>query len=203
MKIHSLDFEKKLLVEQKAAYPEEKKVKVKMNKSNLILIFVILVLAGALGWVVFKPEFSWPWSKESILSPLSDKRSSKKSKYQAVFLTNGQIYFGQLSGFPGNSPVLKDVYYLRAQRSLQPSEDLAEELEVEDKKKDKDIDKEEEAKVTPSADETPELTLIKLGNELHGPVDEIQLNSDHILFVEDLKQESRIVRAIEQFKTKI
>lgn len=196
MKIHSLDFEKKFPVEQKATYPEEQKVKVKMNKSNLVLIFLILVLAGALGWVVFKPEISWPWSKESILSPLSDKRSSKKSKYQAVFLTNGQIYFGQLSGFPGSSPVLKDVYYLRAQRSLQPSDDLTEELEVEDKEK-------EEAKITPATSETPELTLIKLGNELHGPVDEIQLNSDHILFVEDLKQESRIVRAIEQFKTKI
>jgi len=200
MKIHSLDFEKKFPVEQKAAYPEEQKVKVKMNKSNLVLIFVILALAGVLGWVVFKPEISWPWSKETVLSPLSDKKSSKKSRYQAVFLTNGQIYFGQLSGFPGNSPVLKDVYYLRVQRSLQPSDGLTEELEVEDKKKDKE---KEETKVVPATDETPELTLIKLGNELHGPMDEIQLNSDHILFVEDLKQESRIVRAIEQFKTKI
>lgn len=198
MKIHSLNFEKKFQVEEKAPEPEERKVK--MRTSNLILIGIIVVLAGVLGWVIFKPEISWPWSKESILSPLSEKQAAKKSKYQAVFLTNGQIYFGQLSGFPGNSPVLKDVYYLRAQRSLQPSAETGEEeLAVESKSK----EKEDKTKASPTPTAQPELTLIKLGNELHGPMDEIQLNSDHILFVEDLKQDSRIVRAIEQFKSRI
>lgn len=33
--------------------------------------------------------------------------------YQAVFVDNGQVYFGQLSGLGTPFPVLKDVYYVQ------------------------------------------------------------------------------------------
>ncbi|HEV2440485.1 MAG TPA: hypothetical protein VGX97_10530 [bacterium] len=38
--------------------------------------------------------------------------------YQAVFVDNGQVYFGRLSGLGTPFPVLRDVYYV--QRTLDP-----------------------------------------------------------------------------------
>lgn len=35
--------------------------------------------------------------------------------YQAVLLTNGSVYFGQLEGYGGPTPVLRKVYYIVSQ----------------------------------------------------------------------------------------
>src|SRR5687767_2108136 len=42
------------------------------------------------------------------------------SEYQAVFLTNGQVYFGKLD-FEHGWIVLNDVYYLQLAEDLQPA----------------------------------------------------------------------------------
>lgn len=39
--------------------------------------------------------------------------------YQAVLLTNGSVYFGQLEGYGGPSPVLRQVYYIVTQTNTQ------------------------------------------------------------------------------------
>jgi len=46
----------------------------------------------------------------------------------------------------------------------------------------------------------PDLTLVKLGNEIHGPEDAIYLNRDHILYIEDLKSDGQVVKAIAEAK---
>lgn len=51
-------------------------------------------------------------------------------------------------------------------------------------------------------DATSSLSLIKLGNEAHGPEDRMMINKDHILFIEDLKGDGKVVQAIQDFKTK-
>ena len=105
----------------------------------------------------------------------SEKKVSKGevSDYWAVFLANGQVYFGKLSQEESQYPVLKDVFYLRVQKRLQPPEE------------------EETVK--------QETQLIKLGEELHGPVDEIKINRDQILFIEQMKIDSRVVQGIKQY----
>jgi hypothetical protein len=50
--------------------------------------------------------------------------------------------------------------------------------------------------------ENPDLSLMKLGNELHGPTDMMQINRDHVLFVEDMKDDARVVQAIKSYKSK-
>jgi hypothetical protein len=35
------------------------------------------------------------------------------TEYQAVLLTNGQVFFGRLEGFGGAHPILREVYYIR------------------------------------------------------------------------------------------
>ncbi|HMD31981.1 MAG TPA: hypothetical protein VKG84_08725 [Candidatus Acidoferrales bacterium] len=42
--------------------------------------------------------------------------------YQAVLLTNGSAYFGQLQGYGGPHPVLRDVYYIVSQTNPQTKE---------------------------------------------------------------------------------
>ena len=45
-----------------------------------------------------------------------------------------------------------------------------------------------------------QLVLIKFGTELHGPEDRMVINRDHILFWEDLKPDSTVVRSITNYK---
>lgn len=100
----------------------------------------------------------------------------KSDKYYAVFLDNGQVYFGHLSKyFTSKNPVLADIYYLQSTENLQSGEQKAEEQKT-------------------------EMNLVKLGNELHGPVDAMAINKDHILFVEELKDDGQVVKAIAEHK---
>jgi len=124
------------------------------NNSNKKLavgaVVALLVLAGVawrLGWL--------PWSGADT--------------YQAVFLTNNQVYFGKLAKQNSQYPVLTDIYYLRVTQPLQPSQP------------------------------NPNISLIKLGDELHGPADKMEINRDQILFVEDLKPDSQVVTAIKDY----
>jgi len=39
--------------------------------------------------------------------------------YQAVLLTNGSVYFGQLEGYGGPNPVLSKVYYIVSQTNAE------------------------------------------------------------------------------------
>lgn len=96
--------------------------------------------------------------------------------YQAVFLSNGQVYFGKVSGETSDPVTVKDVFYLRVQRQVQPATEEGDQQAQ------------------------PQVQLIKLGNELHGPQDEMRINRDHILFIEDLKDDGRVAKAIKDFK---
>jgi len=44
------------------------------------------------------------------------------------------------------------------------------------------------------------ITLRKLGNEIHGPVDQMIINSDQILFWENLKDDGQVAQAIERYQ---
>lgn len=99
----------------------------------------------------------------------SVKLMGERKGWQGVFLTNGQVYFGRIVKEDSRTIVLKDIYYIQVQQ------------------------------LTPEEGKEPQsqLTLIKLGEELHGPTDEMRINRDHILFVEDLKPTSSVVQTIE------
>lgn len=99
-----------------------------------------------------------------------------KASYQAVFLTNGQVYFGKISNTEENYVTLKDIYYLQVvQPPLQGSNQSA-----------------TGAQPAPQ----PQISLVKLGNELHGPVDEMHISRAQMLFYEDLKDDGQVVKAI-------
>ena len=159
-----------------------------MKKIVPIVIVVGLVLGGFALWA--KSTFL-EGGKVVIPSKLEGKRSG----YQAVFLTNGQVYFGKIAKRDTDYPELTEVYYLRVTQKLQEPATATQAAELEER-----VD--EETVIAPVTAPGRDLTLIKLGNELHGPMDKITLNRDHILFIEDLKEDSKIVAAIKEFKSR-
>lgn len=100
--------------------------------------------------------------------PDADASLVDQNGYQAVFLDNNQIYFGHLKNVYSQYPVLKDVYYIEVS-------------ETTSEKKSQTINK-----------------LVKLGEtEPHKPKSEMILNSRHLLFWENMRPDSQVVRAIE------
>ncbi|MDO8715769.1 MAG: hypothetical protein Q7J73_03055 [Dehalococcoidales bacterium] len=95
------------------------------------------------------------------------------NKYQAVFLSNNQVYFGKLYNAGSDYPVLRDIYYLQVTQVLQPKDPKS---------------------------PAQQINLVKLGGELHGPEDEMRINKGQILFVEDLKSDSQVVAAIADYQ---
>jgi hypothetical protein len=91
----------------------------------------------------------------------------KSEAWQAVFLTNGQAYFGHVARVTPNWLTLRDVHYLQTTPSVQPGAT------------------------------TPDIAIMKLGKELHGPEDAMRINREHILFIETLRNDSAVVRTIE------
>lgn len=111
-----------------------------------------------------------------------DVTQPDKSTYQAVFLTNGQVYFGKLDKVNQSYVQLTDIFYLQANQSLQATP----------------ADAQSAAATTNDASK---MQLIKLGSELHGPKDMMHINHDQVLFWEDLKPNSKVSEAIVSYKS--
>jgi len=125
------------------------------------IVVVLLVVFGA--W------FAW--------SKMGGDTGVKSGQYQAVFLTNGQVYFGKVSNINGDYVKLSDIYYLQVQQSVQPD----------DKSKNSDKDQ-------------SQVSLAKLGSELHGPEDSMNISRQQVLFWENLKNDGKVVQAINSYK---
>ena len=133
------------------------------KKLILIVLIVILVVAGAIAAM-------WKFGPNSLI---------KSDQYQAVFLANGQVYFGKMQGAGGQYIRLKDVYYLQTTSSPQSADSKDKETQTENKQQ-----------------------LIKLGSEIHGPEDEMIIERDQVLFFENLKNDGTVGKAIQSDKQK-
>lgn len=134
------------------------------NNRMLTTIIGLVVIVGLIGWYL---------SANGMLPGQKKTDSGKLSEYQAVFLTNGQVYFGKASDMNSRYVTLQDIYYLQLAQSPQPAD---------------------------NKDQQPQISLVKLGNELHGPADEMKINRDHILFVENMKDNAKVMEAIERYQ---
>jgi len=119
---------------------------------------LVLVLAGAAVIIVV------------LARGESDLTVRDPGAYQAVFLDNGQVYFGRLKNLNDDFVSLTDIYYLQS-GALQQGEEVGAQID-----------------------------LIKLGAELHQPRDEMIIHKDHIVFYEDIGRESEVAKLIEQHK---
>lgn len=135
-----------------------------MERRNMTTVWVIVIVVVVLVGLYMS----------GMLGSLTGGKN--KSEYQAVFLTNGQVYFGKVANASGSTVKVNDIYYLRVQQQVQPVEG----------------DKQTAAQ--------PDVKLVKLGNEIHGPMDEMRINHDQLLFIEDLKEDGKVVTAIRDFQ---
>lgn len=150
--------------------PAPRQVKDKKNSKSkslvATLIVAIIVLLAVVGWL--------GWSKLQTTTPAIDS-----GKYQAVFFTNGQVYFGKLVSLNGDYVKLSDVFYLQSQGSG-------------------DTESENPQK---GSDDSGNFKLIKLGQEVHGPEDAMIISREQILFYENLKSDGKVAQTIEQYKS--
>ncbi len=119
---------------------------------------IVIVLAVALAWYFLMG----PGAAGNEEAPIAS------GDYQAVFLDNGQVYFGKLERSRGDFYTLTNVFYLQSGVTVE---------------------------------QTSSLSLTKLGSEAHGPEDQMQINREHILFIEDMKDDSKVVQAIQEYKS--
>ncbi len=144
----------------------------KSSKMPWIILAVVVVVLVVLG-VLFRDKL---FAGKTASKPMA---STKSSGYQAVFLTNGQVYFGKMSDADSEFATMKDIYYLQVvQPPLQGQQQPGQ----------------------AQAQAQPQISLVKLGNELHGPVDEMKISRSQILFYENMKEDSQVVQAINNYK---
>lgn len=142
----------------------------KMPWIVLLIVVVVIVILG----VLFREKL---FSKGGTTATTM----SKSGAYQAVFLTNGQVYFGKIESMQNDFLTIKDIYYLQVvQPPLQGTPATGQQA--------------------PDAQAQPQISLVKLGNELHGPMDEMHVSRAQILFYEDLKADGSVVKAIDAYK---
>lgn len=141
----------------------KKQPKQKKSFTWVIIAVVALALAAG-GWVA--------WQK---LAPADSGIES--SKYQAVFFTDGQIYYGKLTVLNDRQYKLTDVFYILSQNENKTANADGETAETQNNAQ-----------------------LIKMGNELHGPEDAMMINRDHVLFYENLKPDGKVTQTINQYK---
>lgn len=133
---------------------------------------LLAVLVIALLWYVLGSYTSLALPGFSRMGPNND--------WQAVFLNNGQVYFGKIKSVTSRELILTNIYYLQViNKPLQTTQEGSSE------------------QVQQNQQTQQELTLIKLGNELHGPTDKMIINRDYILLTEKLKNDSQVVKAID------
>jgi hypothetical protein len=137
----------------------------KPGKSKRKVVGVIIGLVAVVAVFVF---VGWLFVRSSVNAQIDT------AKYQAVFFTNGQVYFGKLKPLSGGYFKLNDIFYLQS----------------------KDANDSNPQKTDNTS---PDVQLIKLGSEIHGPTDEMVISKDQVLFFENLKSDSKVSASIEKY----
>lgn len=151
---------------QPAAAPAARPAGTKKARRRTFRLAITLVVAGliilAAGYAFMK------YATKSEASYID------KSKYQAVFLNGGQVYFGKVKSLNGKFLTMDNIYYLRVNEQVQP-------------------------KQGEQTQGQQDISLAKLGCELHGPKDEMIINREQITFWENLKDDGQVAKAIAEF----
>ncbi len=153
----------------------------------VLLIFSYLILLGVIGYLGYYENSRQKDAKiaadqistleakikttENELSELKDSTGTNdidKDAFQAVFLKSGQVYFGKITKLTENQITLRNIYYLRVNGTE-----------------------------TPNLDALPtDTSLIKLGDEMHGPQDVMYIERKEVEFWENLKTDGAVAKAI-------
>ena len=93
------------------------------------------------------------------------------TRYQAVYLDNENIYFGKVHYMVNGDLLLQDVFRVQAGEAGGGSEGKT----------------------------AADIRLIKPGNELHAPDDTMRITRSKVLFIENLKTDGEVTKAITDY----
>lgn len=133
-----------------------------------IIIIIVVLGLGFGGWTVFSK------AQNSATTGIDT------NKYQAVFFTNGEVYFGKLQSLNDKYMKLTDIFYLHSNSSTTSSDSTTQ---------------------NNSTDST-DAQLIKLGNEAYGPEDAMIISRDQVSRYMNLKPDSKVVQLIDKYTAK-
>lgn len=129
-----------------------------LERSSFVLLVAVAIIILAIAGLTF-------------FSGDSEAKDIKKNNYQAVFLNNGQVYFGNIHALNSKYIDLQNIYYLQTNNNS-----------------------------TQQQSSSNNVSLVKLGCELHAPYDQMVINRDQVIFWENLKDSSQVVKAISDYK---
>jgi hypothetical protein len=146
-----------------APKPKRKRNRIKIFLVSLVAIIVIaaLVLGGLFVY------------KSNINSTIDSNR------YQAVFFTNGQVYFGKLQILNSSYLKLTDIYYLQTKTNTSSTNPQ-----------------------TTTASTANDVQLVKLGSEIHGPDDQMVINNYQVIFFDNIKSDGKVTQSIAKYQAK-
>lgn len=98
------------------------------------------------------------------------------ARLQAVFLNGGQVYFGNINNLNGKFLSMSGIYYLRVNQQVQPN--------------------------ATDTTNSNDISLVKLGCELHGPQDNMVINREQVIFWENLKDDGQVAKAVKDYQEK-
>lgn len=102
-----------------------------------------------------------------LVGPKKEANFVDNGKMQAVFLNGGQVYFGKITDLNDKYLRMEDIFYLRVNQVVQPNQQNNQQAAGDN-----------------------DISLVKLGCELHRPTNEMVINRSQIVFWENLKDEA-------------
>lgn len=129
---------------------DKKKSSSKLIRIIGVVMAVAMVIAVAVYYFVLRPG------------------AMIDSGYQAVFLGNGQVYFGKLQVLNGSYLKITNVYYIQSNSGMTAAD----------------------------ATDANNIELVRLTKAVHGPKDEIVINRDQVLYFENLDDEGQAAKLI-------
>jgi len=134
------------------------RAKRRKNRDQLFIVIgaAVVVLTGLVTWLV-----------------MSAPEGPRPDRYQAVFLDNGQAFFGKLKNTKGEYLVIEQAYRVQGQ--------------------DLPADATDEQKQAVAKN----VSIVKVGGEVYGPENVVQVRAEQVVFWQNLRPDSKVSRAIE------
>jgi hypothetical protein len=144
--------------------------KSKFKNSSKLMRVAQVGLLGAIAVLILAALLGVVFSKD-----VSSREEGivKKDQFQAVFLNGGQVYFGKIGDLNSKFLSMSNIYYLRVNQQVQPNQ--------------------------ANTNSANDISLVKLGCELHGPEDTMVINREQVVFWENLKADGQVAKAVDEY----
>lgn len=164
-----------------APRPPQPRVKKSRVLPTLVVVLVVCSFGLSIAALIIATNKN---GQSAELKTVSDRLSSIEDEekfpeqqidqelYQAVFLTSGQTYFGLVSDITKDTMKLEDIYYLKTGSVDRNGNSTA----------------------------ATDMSLVKLGSEIHGPEDVMIIERKNVSFWENLRKDSQVSKAIDEYK---